>query len=525
MKFRLLFIFLLPLTLLTAQRNDPAFNNIQIAWQLITNFYVDTVDSDALAREAIESMLRKLDPHSVLIPADEVKAMNEPLDGNFEGVGIEFSIMNDTLVVITPIVGGPSEEVGIRSGDRIVAIDGENVASIGLQNSDVFSMLRGQKGTRVTVSIYRKGTPGLLDFTVTRDRIPIYSLDASYMATPETGYIKLSRFAATTHEEFTKALRELKQQGMQNLILDLRGNGGGYLKAALDIADEFLDANKMLLYTEGNSVPRREHNSSRGGLWRKGELLIMIDEGSASASEIVAGAVQDWDRGVVIGRRSFGKGLVQRPFSLPDGSEIRLTIANYYTPSGRSIQKPFNNGVKEYRSEIGLRHLNGELTNGDSIQFEGEEVYRTLVSGRVVYGGGGIIPDLFVPLDTTMYSDYYRRIVASGTLNRVTMEYMDNNRRRFNDKFPDFHKFNETFVIPDELISKLIEEGENAGISHDSKGMDVSGELIKTQMKALIARDLWGTSEYYRVLNPLISVYHKAIQLIENRDLFVELLN
>ncbi len=525
MKFYFLMLFLLPVILVTGQRSEPGLNNIQIAWQLITNFYVDTVNTDALAREAIESMLKKLDPHSVYIPAEDVKSMNEPLDGNFEGVGIEFVIFGDTLTVVSTIVGGPSEKVGIRGGDRIVAIDGENVASVGLKNSDVFSLLRGKKGTDVDLTILRKGMGAEMDFKVTRDKIPIYSLEASYMATPETGYMKISRFAATTHDEFTTAIKQLNSEGMKNLVLDLRGNGGGYLKSALDIADEFLEGDKLMLYTQGNSVSRRDHHSSRGGLWQKGELIVLLDEGSASASEIVAGAIQDWDRGVVMGRRSFGKGLVQRPFSLPDGSEIRLTIANYYTPSGRSIQKPYKNGIDEYRSEIGARMMNGELTTLDSIHVEDSSYFETLVSNRPVYGGGGIIPDVFVPIDTTYYTAYYRSLVATGAVNRAVMQYLDKYRETLQNDYRTFDKYNEYFSHDQELQQLLISEGELSGLNPNQEELAISTDMINVQLKALIAKDLWGVSEYYEVINPMLSVYKKAIELIEKRDLFSEILN
>jgi carboxyl-terminal processing protease len=525
MRFFFLLLLVIPGILANGQRSDPGLNNIQITWQLITNFYVDTVNTDALAREAIESMLKKLDPHSVFIPSEEVKAMNEPLDGNFEGVGIEFVIYEDTLTVVSTILGGPSEKVGIRGGDRIIEIDGENVAAVGLKNSDVISLLRGKKGTDVKITVYRKGMRAEMDFKVTRDKIPIYSLEAAYMATPETGYVKISRFSATTHNEFTTAMENLKSQGMKNLVLDLRGNGGGYLKAALDIADEFLDGDKLMLFTEGKSVSRRDHYSKRSGLWQKGELLVLLDEGSASASEIVAGAIQDWDRGVIMGRRSFGKGLVQRPFSLPDGSEIRLTIANYYTPSGRSIQKPYKDKTDEYRSEVGLRMTNGELTTRDSIHLEDAKYFETLVSKRPVYGGGGIIPDIFVPIDTSFYTPYYRDLVASGVVNRTVMKYMDMNREKLQKDYSDFYDYNEQFLVGEKLIKMLIKEGEKSDIAHNENEMSVSADMVKIQLKALIARDLWGGSEYYEVINPMLSVYNKAIELIEKRDMFSEILN
>ncbi len=523
LKFRFIFLFLLPSVVLSGQRTDSGLDNIQIAWQLITNFYVDTIDNDELAREAIEAMLRKLDPHSVYIPAEEVSAMNEPLDGNFEGVGIEFVIMDDTLTVVSAITGGPSQKVGLRAGDRIIAVDGKSITSIGLKNSDVFKLLRGKKGSVVELMVKRKGIDNQIPFRITRDKIPIYSLVAAYMATPETGYIKISRFAATTHNEFVDAVKRLDSEGMKNMILDLRGNGGGYLKAALDIADEFLGDNKLMLYTEGNSVSRRNHFSTRNGLWQKGDLVILLDEGSASASEIVAGAIQDWDRGVVVGRRSFGKGLVQRPFSMPDGSEIRLTIANYFTPSGRSIQKPYGKGISEYRSEIGTRLAKGELTSRDSIHLEDAAYYETLVKKRAVYGGGGIIPDVFVPIDTTSYSEYFRRLSATGALNQSVIQYLDLHRDDLKRTFTDFEEFKSAFFVDEQLIEMLVDEGVGLGVEPVPAELELSSEMINNHLKALIAKDLWDMSAYYEIINPTLSVYNKAIELLEKRDLFSEI--
>jgi carboxyl-terminal processing protease len=504
----------------SGQTKDPELDKLRLAWQLISTFYVDSVDDHKMAEEAIVAMLEKLDPHSVYIPEEEVQAMNEPLDGNFEGVGIEFMILKDTLTVVSTIPGGPSEKVGLMAGDRIVGIDGENVAGTGLSNSDVFDLLRGPKGTEVRMTVLRDQKK--LDFIVERDEIPIFSLEASYLMMPKTGYIKISRFAQSTHQEFTEALLELKKQNIENLVLDLRGNGGGYLKAALDIADEFIGGKRMLLYTDGVAIPRSEYDSRPGDLWENGKLAILIDEGSASASEIVAGAVQDWDRGVIIGRRSFGKGLVQRPFSLPDGSEIRLTIAKYYTPSGRSIQKPYEEGLKEYHREIYERFQHGEMMHSDSVHLPDSLMFSTLKKGRKVFGGGGIVPDVFVPLDTSNYTDYYRDLVASGSVNRLVMDKLDIYRDEWKSKYPAFTDFDKEFEIPEEFINELTERGENTGISFKEEQLEISLSWLKLQMKALIARNLWSTSEYYQTLNPAIPLFNKVKQVIKNEERYSE---
>ncbi|MDG5800112.1 S41 family peptidase [Marinilabiliaceae bacterium ANBcel2] len=525
MKKMILFTVLFWVTYsISGYSQNESFKNVQTAWQLITNFYVESVDDKELAREAIEGMLKKLDPHSVLIPPEEVSAMNEPLDGNFEGVGIEFAILRDTLTVVATVAGGPSEEVGIMPGDRIIEIDGENVASVGLMNSDVISMLRGEKGTKVDVKVYRRNQGVLPTFTVTRDKIPINSMDASYMVSPTSGYIKLSRFSVTSHDEFLEAIEQLSNEGMENLILDLRGNGGGYLTAALKIADEFIPGGNMLLYTEGSAVPRRQHNSSRNGVFEEGNLLILIDEGSASASEIVAGAVQDWDRGIVLGRRSFGKGLVQRPFSLPDGSEVRLTVANYYTPSGRSIQKPYDDGNDEYYKEILMRVENGEVYSPDSIKIEDDNYYETLINNRPVFGGGGIVPDVFVAADTTGYSTLYRAAVASGLLNRVAMNYVDDNRTELIDTYSDFELFYSDFKIDKDFYNYFLSEAEELDIEYGDDDAEVSKELIKNHIKALIARDIWDTTKYFRVVNPNMPVYREALRILDDENLYSDIL-
>ncbi|TRX70673.1 S41 family peptidase [Carboxylicivirga sp. M1479] len=499
-----------------AQVYDKNIQKLQLTYQLVNSLYVDSVDNEGLVEEAIVGMLKSLDPHSVYISADEVKEMNEPLDGSFEGVGIQFNILDDTLMVVNPVIGGPSEKVGIRAGDRIVGIDGENVAGTGIKNSDVFKYLRGEKGTKVNLNILRRGSNDELKFVVVRDKIPLYSVEAAYMATPKTAYVKISRFALSTHDEFVEALEKLEKDDYENLILDLRGNGGGYLKAAIDIADELLDKDKLLVYTEGLNSERRSHHARKKGLFEKGNLIVMIDEGSASASEIVSGAVQDWDRGLVIGRRSFGKGLVQRPFDFPDGSMIRLTIAEYYTPAGRCIQKEYKDGVAAYHNELGERYLHGELSNEDSIHFDENLEYKTKVSGRTVYGGGGIMPDVFVAVDTSMYSDYYRDLVASGSVNRMILNYIDDHRNELKSRYTKYQDFEKEFSVDQDIFDLLISEGEDADIEYNDEEFNTSKPLLEAQVKALIARDLFTSSAYFQSINPMSEVYNKAIQIVES---------
>ncbi|MCU4157359.1 S41 family peptidase [Carboxylicivirga sp. A043] len=509
--------FTLSVLITNAQVYDKNIQKLQLTYQLVNSLYVDSVDNEELVEEAIVGMLKSLDPHSVYISADEVAAMNEPLDGSFEGVGIQFNILDDTLMVVNPVLGGPSEKVGIRAGDRIVGIDGENVAGVGIKNSDVFNYLRGKKGTKVNLSVLRRGADGELKFVVTRDKIPLYSVEAAYMATPKTAYIKISRFALNTHDEFVEALEKLEEDEYENLILDLRGNGGGYLKAAIDIADELLDKDKLLVYTQGLNSERRNHHARKKGLFEKGNLVVLIDEGSASASEIVSGAVQDWDRGLVLGRRSFGKGLVQRPFDFPDGSMIRLTIAEYYTPAGRCIQKDYGNGVDAYHNELGERYLHGELSNADSIHFDETLEYKTKVSGRTVYGGGGIMPDVFIAVDTSMYSDYYRDLVASGAVNRIVLNYVDGRRDKLENQYVDYKTFDKEFAISDEIIEMLISEGEKEDVEKNADELEISRPLIEAQLKALIARDLFSSSEYFQSINPISETYNKAIEIVESK--------
>lgn len=482
----------------------------------IDKYYVDSANKNELVETAIIEMLQSLDPHSTYMNKEEVKQMNEPLQGNFEGIGISFNILDDTIFVVNPIPGGPSEQVGIQSGDRIILIDGENVAGTGIKNSDVFDRLRGKKGTRVTVSILRRSVKDFLVFTITRDKIPIFSLDASYMIDDKIGYVKLNRFSFTTIDEFESAVLDLKKNGVKDLILDLSGNGGGYLDVAVKLSDEFLKGDKLIVYTEGHNHPKRNYVSSTRGNFEEGRVVVIIDESSASASEIVAGAIQDWDRGIIVGRRSFGKGLVQNPMLLIDSSMIRLTIARYYTPSGRLIQKPYDKGYDEYSNELLNRMHNGELSSVDSIDFPESLKYHTLTSGRVVYGGGGIMPDYFVPIDTTYQSNYYRKLINSGILNLFVLNYVDNNRQQLQGKYPEFGIFIQKFEPSDDILNQLTAYAETQNLPPDDTDISRSKDHIRHIIKAYIARDLWNTNEFYQVYNTRNESYLKALEILKD---------
>jgi carboxyl-terminal processing protease len=410
------------------------------------------------------------------------------------------------------------------AGDRFIFIDGKNVAGIGIENEDVMKMLRGEKGTKVEIRVKRRSIAELLDFTIIRDKIPINSLEASYMIDNETGYIKLNRFAATTIEEFRTAMAGLQSQNVKNLILDLRGNGGGYLKAAIDLADEFLPGNSLVVYTEGINNPKRDYKATQEGSFEKGKLVVLMNEGSASASEIVAGAIQDWDRGVIIGRRSFGKGLVQQPFFLTDGSMVRLTTAHYYTPSGRGIQKPYENGVDDYRNDYQRRLESGEMFSADSISFPDSLKFKTLINGRTVYGGGGIMPDIFVSLDTSYLYQYYNRLQRNQIINNFSLEYLDKNRNSLTKKYPEFNQFNLKFNASDDMVETIVSTGEKEGIDRDLKSIDFTQEQMKKEIKAIIARDLFSRDNFYQVLNQDDKTIIKALELFQDQKMYQDFL-
>lgn len=494
---------------------------MEAALNIIYSQYVDDLEADKIVEDGIKGILKQLDPHSSYISPKNVEAENQKLASEFEGIGIQFNILNDTIMVISPIAGGPSEKLGILSGDKIVVIDGENVAGNGIDNQGVRDRLLGDKGTKVDVGIKRHGIKRLLDFTITRDKIPMYSLDAKYMITPETGYIKVNRFAANTADEFRDALKKLEKEGMQNLVLDLTGNGGGYLYAAFEMADEFLDWGKMIVYTEGAASPKRELRASSRGNFEEGKLVVLIDEGSASASEIVTGAVQDWDRGLVIGRRSFGKGLVQKPYKLPDGAEIRLTIARYYTPTGRSIQKPYDEGKEAYYKETFHRFETGELTSMDSVEFPDSLKFYT-PNERVVYGGGGIMPDIFMGIDTMHNSDYLRTVTRKGIPYQFALSYTDHHRSDLNERYADVESFKQK-VNRKKLVDEFVEFAEEKGVEKDNDDIKKSQDLLEFQISALVARNLYGVDAYYQVFNEYRDDFRKALDVIEHEEVFTEM--
>ncbi len=509
-------LLFLTITLAWSQGQTEGMKKLSLADFAITNLYVDEVDEGKLVEDAIRGMLAELDPHSVYSTAEETKELNEPLEGNFSGIGIQFNMNKDTLYVIQTIVGGPSEKVGVLAGDRIIEVNDTVIAGVKMKNTDIMKRLRGESGTTVRVKVLRKGVTEPIEFKIVRAQIPIHSIDAAYMADPTTGYIRVSRFAANTGQEFYEGLKWLKKKGMKNLIVDLQGNGGGYLSSAIEMTDEFLTDGQTIVYTEGKRSPRSDAYATDEGLFQEGKLVLLVDESSASASEILSGAIQDWDRGVIVGRRTFGKGLVQRPIPFPDGSMIRLTISRYYTPSGRSIQKPYDKGNEAYGRDIIERYNRGELIHSDSIHFPDSLQYKTLRNERVVYGGGGIMPDIFIPLDTTLYTDFHRDMVAKGVLNQYAVEYIDKERKSLKKQYKKVEAFNEGFVVTDEMLADLLKIGEAEKVEFRQEQYEKSRLLIARQVKALIARDLFDMAAYFMVINPTDNAYKKALEIIRD---------
>lgn len=490
------------------------FNKINDVVNYIRQEYVDTINQQELVNSSITQILQNLDPHSSYIPADELKSVNEPLEGNFEGIGIEFHIQYDTIMVVSTIAGGPSETIGLHPGDRIVEVDKKKVAGIGIKNEDVFKYLRGQEGTKVALKVKRSGIEKLLDFTIVRGKIPIRSIETSFMANANTGFIKISRFSATTYDEFMEAVEALKKQGMQNLILDLRGNPGGYLDAATMLADEFLPDKKLIVYTEGKARPRKNYYATEKGDFEKGKVFVLIDEGSASASEILAGALQDWDRAEIIGRRSFGKGLVQEQTLFPDGSAMRLTVARYYTPTGRSIQKPYKNGYMAYEEEVYDRFKHGEMVNADSTHFNDSLKYTT-PGGKIVYGGGGIMPDVFIPIDTTADNEFARSVFGLGLVSRFSYDYTDKHRNKLNT-YKSIDEYIKNFSADQRLLSDFFVYAIDNKVRPDEKSIHASRQLIANQLKANIGRLLFGNDAFYRVVLSDDKAFNAALQQAES---------
>lgn len=485
----------------------------------ITNMYVDEVDGPQITETAIEAMLKTLDPHSVYYPKEEVEAANRNIKGSFVGIGIRFQILNDTLRVVNPTTGGPSEKLGIMAGDKIVTIDGENVAGTGLKNSGVRDRLLGEKDSKVRIAVLRKGMKKPLEYVIVRDNIALNSVVSAYMIDDKTGYIKLTSFSRSTTAEMKKNIIDLKKQGMENLVFDLQGNGGGLLYAAKTVSDEFLSGKKLVVYSEGEHQPRRDMNAGEKGEFEKGKLIILTDETTASASEIVSGAVQDWDRGLIVGRRTYGKGLVQRPIDLSDGSQIRLTIARYYTPAGRSVQKPYDD-LDAYKNDYYNRYLNGEMSNVDSIKLPDSLKFETRITKRAIYGGGGVMPDVFVPLDTTEISDYYRDLIRSGLVNNFALTYVESNREDILKKYDDIKSYKKGFDMEEEVMELFFTyvKEENEELEFVKEEYEISKELIQLRLKAQIAQNLWDYNGFYEIYNDKNEVLQKALELLSTKE-------
>ena len=517
-------VVLIASSTLRAQLSLSENNKLRLAEAAIMQLYVDTVNESKLVEEAINAMLASLDPHSQYSNAEETKELNEPLAGNFSGVGITFNMNNDTLYVIQTVAGGPSERVGVLAGDRIISVNDTVIAGVKMKNTDIMKRLRGPKGTNVDVKVlrYSKGEADTIDFRIKRDDIPIYSVDAVYMVDDATGYIRLNKFSADTADEVIKALKDLKKQGMDRLILDLTDNGGGYLNAAVELLGEFLEPGQMTVYTEGLNAPRSDNYAKPSGskpLFADGRLVVMTNQYSASASEITSGAIQDWDRGLIVGRRTFGKGLVQRPIPLPDGSMIRLTVAHYYTPTGRDIQKPYEKGnAKAYRSDIVDRFYNGELMHADSIHFIDSLRVETLRLHRPIYGGGGIYPDKFLALDTTEFTNYYRDVTAKGLINSYAISYVDSHRKEIEKEYKNDTNFTRDFQVTPEMLQQLYDLASKEGIEFNEEEAEKSTPLFSMVIKGLIGRDIFDNSTYYKVYNTHDPIFQEAYRLINSAE-------
>lgn len=517
-KFFLLFSFVSLFSF--GQQNNSTLNASQKLTEVLLNvdrYYVDAPNISKLTETAIVSLLEELDPHSTYIPKEELDDAQMTINGSFVGIGVRFQLMKDTISVVATIPGGPSEKLGVLPGDQIVQVDGNNVAGIGIKNDQVRQKLMGDLGTKVKVTVNRKGK--LLDFNITRDKIPVFSVDAAYMIDKEIGYIKLNSFSKTTVQEVQTALQTLKSQGMKSLIFDLQSNGGGLLDAAHKLADEFLSGDKLIVYSEGRAQPRYDLKAMKKGLFEEGQLVILTDEYSASASEILSGAIQDWDRGLIVGRRTYGKGLVQRPMPLTDGSEIRLTIARYYTPTGRHIQKPYQD-TETYRKDLNQRYLNGEFFLKDSIKLPDSLMYKTLKTKRTVYGGGGIMPDVFVALDTTESSSYFADLIQGGHVNSFIFKYVNENRATLLKSYPSIKEFKANFVCDaafmDSFFAYVAQEDSTLKFNEDEYRR--SENLIKLRLKSVIAQDLWGTNEMFQIYNDTNEILQEAIQQIQSKN-------
>lgn len=517
-------LLLVPLSLeaqlhLDFGKNSP-LRKLQTAEVAIKSLYVDSVDEQKLVEDGIRGMLEKLDPHSSYSTAKETKAMNESLNGSFDGIGVQFNMQEDTLLIIQTIAKGPSEKVGILAGDRIISVNDTAIAGVKMSREEIMRRLRGPKGTKAKLTIVRRGIGDKLTFTVTRDKIPVKTLDASYMIRPKVGYIRIGSFGSTTYKEFMAAVDALKQQGMSDLILDLEDNGGGYLQAAVQIANEFLQQGDLIVYTQGRQTTRYDYRAQGNGKLVDGKIVVLINEFTASAAEIVTGAIQDQDRGTVVGRRSFGKGLVQRPVEFSDGSMMRLTIAHYYTPSGRCIQKPYTKGdKKDYDKEIDTRFKHGELYSADSIHFADSLKYYTLRKHRTVYGGGGIMPDYFVPLDTMQYTSFHRKLMAKNIILDADLKFMDSNRKEIKAKYADFNDYLNGYEVPQSLTDSIFAVGKRQKIEpKDSAELTRTLPYLRTQLKALVARDVWDMSEFYQVMNEQNHIVMRAVDVISREN-------